>query len=91
MPEDTATEEHRHRCEVRQILRWRIERGREFAHAYIEGVEEHYTDRAGVRRTTVKQRGIRHVRGQAAAERLLADCRDQFAKGNTGEHGVWLS
>jgi hypothetical protein len=32
-------EEHRHRCEVRQVLKWRVERGSAWVHAWLERVE----------------------------------------------------
>lgn len=32
-------ETHRHRCEVRQLLRWRVERGREWLRTWLAGVE----------------------------------------------------
>lgn len=35
-----AGAEIRHRCEVRQLLRWRVEKGIEFARDYLAGVEK---------------------------------------------------
>ena len=31
-----AAEEHRHRCEVRQILKWRSDRGSAWVHAWLD-------------------------------------------------------
>jgi len=33
-------EEHRHRCEVRQVLKWRVERGSAWVHAWLDGAEK---------------------------------------------------
>lgn len=68
---DTRSEAWRHQCEVRQVLRWRNEHGREWVHEHLAGIAK--------------------KRGQPAADRLLADCIDQFGKGNSGSAGVWLS
>lgn len=76
-----ASEQHRHRCEVRQLLAWRAEFGRAWVHAYINGG-------ADGRGRHVK--GVRQQRGDAAADKLLADCGEQFAAGNDGSPGVWL-
>lgn len=32
------SEEYRHQCEVRQVLKWRKEKGSRFVHEYIAGV-----------------------------------------------------
>lgn len=61
-------EEERHRCEVRQILRWRAE-DRTKAIEYISMV--------------------RDKRSNEAAERLAADCRTQWERGNRGIKGDW--
>lgn len=34
-------DEHRHRCEVRQVLRWRAERGAEWVREWLDGVLKH--------------------------------------------------
>ncbi len=85
-PHGDATEQHRHRCEVRQILRWRLERGREWVHEFINGREV----TLGSGRKTIERKGIRQSRGDAAAERLLADCRQQWERGNDGRDGLWF-
>lgn len=87
MQEPDNSEEHRHRCEVRQILRWRQERGSTWANEFINGRME--TLASGRRVPAVK--GVRQQRGDAAADRLLADCRAQWAAGNVGNDGVWMS
>jgi len=79
-------EEYRHQCEVRQLLRWRREKGRTWVHEFIDGRTE--TATSGRKLTVVK--GIRQTRGDAAADRLKADCGAQYALGNTGEGGVWM-
>lgn len=61
-------EEERHRCEVRQVLRWRA-MDRSSAIQYLSDV--------------------RKRRGDAAADRLTADCRTQWDKGNRGIEGDW--
>ena len=33
-------EEHRHRCEVRQLLAWRAERGRQWLRDWLAGIEK---------------------------------------------------
>lgn len=33
-------EQHRHRCEVRQVLRWRLEHGREWVREWLAGVAQ---------------------------------------------------
>lgn len=82
-----SSEEHRHRCEVRQILRWRQERGRAWVHDFINGRE--VTLPSG--RKTWERKGIRQTRGDAAADRILADCAQQWGLGNDGTGGRWLS
>ncbi len=76
-----SSELHRHRCEVRQILRWRQERGRAWAHAFINGTKD---DRGRL------VKGIRQQRGDAAADRIMADCGQQWSLGNDGTGGRWL-
>lgn len=76
----TYTEQHRHRCEVRQVLLWRVERGSHWVRQWINGGR-------GVDGKPV--RGVRQVRGDAAADRLMADCVDQWMAGNRGEPGDW--
>lgn len=65
-----SDEEHRHRCEVRSVLRWRVSDGGDWVREWLAGVAK--------------------ARGQAAADRLRDDARDQWAKGSRGEPGVWL-
>lgn len=91
---DTASEEHRFRCEVRQILRWRAERGSAFAHRYING-ERHVVTKADARGRPVTReewayKGVRQMRGDEAADILMAHCMHQWAAGNDGTGGVWL-
>lgn len=33
-----ASEQHRHRCEVRQVLAWRVERGLDWVKGWLAGV-----------------------------------------------------
>lgn len=61
-------EEERHRCEVRQVLRWRAD-DRSKAIEYLSKV--------------------RKWRGDKAADRLTADCRTQWERGNRGIEGDW--
>ena len=82
MASPDCSEEHRHRCEVRQLLRWRTERGRAWVHDFINGAKDE-------RGRQVK--GIRQQRGDAAADRILEDCRRQYERGNRGEAGAWES
>ncbi|HOW49405.1 MAG TPA: hypothetical protein PLB26_17325 [Rubrivivax sp.] len=35
---DTSSEEHRHRCEVRAVLAWRVQHGQEWAQDWLDGV-----------------------------------------------------
>lgn len=76
-----ASELHRHRCEVRQILRWRQEKGRTWVHAFINGTKDDHG-------RLIK--GIRQTRSDAAADRILADCAQQWGLGNDGTGGRWL-
>lgn len=69
-------EEHRHRCEVRQILRWRKEKGREYVFRWFEGGGD-------------KGKSIAALRGQEAADRLWSECAAQWSAGNRGEKGYW--
>lgn len=66
---DTSTETHRHRCEVRQVLRWRQEHGSEWVMEWLRGAVK--------------------FRGQAAADQLEHDAREQWSRGNRGAAGVW--
>lgn len=66
---DAASARHRHRCEVRQLLRWRAEHGSEWAKDWLRGVLKH--------------------RGQAAADQLEHDAREQWQRGNRGQPGNW--
>ena len=66
---------------VRQILRWRQEKGRAWVHAFINGTKDE-------RGRPVK--GVRQTRGEAAADRILADCAQQWGLGNDGADGKWL-
>ena len=75
-----ATEQHRHRCEVRAVLRWRVSEGSAWVASWLAGG----TDANG---RAVK--GVAQIRGQAAADRLRADCAEQWAKGNRGAPGDW--
>lgn len=40
-PGSPGWERHRHKCEVDQVVDWRIKRGREFMVTYFELVEKH--------------------------------------------------
>lgn len=62
-------ETHRHRCEVRQLLRWRVEHGREWLRQWLAGVER--------------------VRGKGTLQRLEADIRQQWERGNRGARDDW--
>lgn len=64
----TWTQEYRHQCEVRQVLKWRKE-DRSHALDYLEAVKK--------------------KRGASAGEQLERDVKDQWTKGNRGEHGDW--
>lgn len=66
---EEAVEQHRHRCEVRSVLRWRVAQGSDWVDEWLTGVEK--------------------ARGKGAAERLRADCREQWRRGNRGEAGDW--
>lgn len=87
----TYTEEHRHRCEVRQVLRWRIEKGRPWVHEWLNGREETTRGKTGQPIVVVKTKGVRHQRGQAAVDRIMADCIKQWSLGNDGTGDRWLS
>jgi len=63
-----ATEDHRHRCETRQVLRWRAEDRNKAIHYLMK---------------------VRKARGDAAADKLAQDCKDQWAKGSKGIEGDW--
>lgn len=73
-------DEHRHRCEVRALLRMRQLEGREWVRAWLYGS----TGPDGKR-----VRGVADIRGQAAADRLAADAAEQWRLGNRGERGDW--
>jgi hypothetical protein len=77
---DGDVEQHRHRCEVRQVLAWTVERGGDWVHGWLYG----RTDSGGRR-----IKGVADVRGQAAAGRLRDDAREQWRRGNRGEPGDW--
>lgn len=62
-------EAERHRCEVRQLLRWRQQHGSEWAQQWLAEVAQR--------------------RGQAAADLLSADARQQWQAGNRGAAGDW--
>lgn len=71
---------NRHRCEVRQVLAWRIQRGLDWVRAWLDGG------------TIVNGRptpSIEQARGVEAAKRLRDDCRTQWAAGNRGAPGDW--
>lgn len=73
------SEQHRHRCEVRQVLAWRVEHGIEWVKAWLDG-------------TVVdgkRQRGAVDYRGKEATDRLRNDAREQWQRGNRGAHGDW--
>ena len=36
----SSDEQHRHRCEVRQLLAWRVQRGRVWLRDWLAGVEK---------------------------------------------------
>lgn len=38
LPHDERTEQHRHRCEVRQLLRWRKQHGSDWAASWLGDV-----------------------------------------------------
>ena len=63
-----SSEEYRHQCEVRQVLRWRAE-NRDKAVSYLQLV--------------------RQKRGDAKADKLERDTKEQWAKGNRGIKGDW--
>ncbi len=86
MTTDTGGEEHRHRCEVRQILQWRLSRGRSWVHEFINGRSE----AAASGKSIWVVKGIRQVRGDPAADRLMADCAQQWGLGNDGSGSRWL-
>ena len=75
-----ADEQHRHRCEVRQVLAWRAQHGGEWVNRWLYG---HQPD--GRRRV----KGVVDYRGRDAVDALVADCRAQWAAGNRGEAGAW--
>ena len=74
--EGQGDDEFRHRCLVRQILRWRVT-DREKAHGFLYG----WTDESG---NYIK--GWNERRPKSILER---DVRDQWKKGNRGENGDW--
>lgn len=63
-----SSEEYRHQCEVRQVLRWRAE-SRDKAVSYLQLV--------------------RQKRGDAKADKLERDTKEQWAKGSRGIEGEW--
>lgn len=71
---------HRHRCEVRQVLRWRVEHGMPWVQRWLYG----HQPEGGMR-----VRGVGEIRGHAALDRLVADLREQWALGNRGADGDW--
>lgn len=75
------TEVHRHRCEVRQVLRWRVEHGSPWVRRWLDGYVDQGTGR--------QVKGVRQQRGTLAASRLLADCIAQWNLGNRGADGDW--
>lgn len=77
----TYCEPHRHRCEVRQVLQWRVDRGSNWVRQWINGGRDQATGKP--------VRGVRQVRGDAAADRLLDDCLQQWQLGNRGDPGDW--
>lgn len=81
-----ASEQHRYRSEVRQLLLWRRERGSGWVHQYINGVQKVLPSGKVVH----DPKGIRQIRGDAHADRLLADCREQWSRGNDGSPGLWF-
>lgn len=82
-----ASEQHRYRCEVRQLLAWRVERGSGWVHQFINGAQKVLPSG----RIVFEPKGIRQTRGDAAADRLLADCRAQWSRGNDGtKPGLWI-
>lgn len=75
-----CSERHRHRCEVRHVLRWRFERGLQWVREWLDG---------GVIVNGRPTPSIEKVRGDAAAKRLRDDCREQWARGNRGVGDDW--
>lgn len=76
--EGEGDDEHRHRCLVRYIIRWRI-KDRDAVYKWFNG----YTDEGG-----------RYQKGWDENHKgsiLRRDVVDQWKKGNRGENNEWLS
>jgi hypothetical protein len=76
--EGEGDDEHRHRCLVRYIIRWRI-KDRDAVYKWFNG----YTDENG-----------RYQKGwdqNHEGSILRRDVVDQWKKGNRGENNEWLS
>lgn len=79
---DTASEEWRHECECMTVIAMpdRAHRIR-----YLYGVVAKWSDG----RDKVEQRGVKHIRGEAAARRIQDDCMriHEARKANTAPAG----
>lgn len=76
--EGEGDDEHRHRCLVRYIIRWRV-KDRDAVYKWFNG----YTDENG-----------RYQKGWEENHKgsiLKRDVVDQWKKGNRGENNLWLS
>ena len=76
--EGEGDDEHRHRCLVRYIIRWRI-KDRDAVHKWLRG----YTNPAG--------RWIKGWNELHEGSILESDVRKQWSLNNRGEDGKWLS
>jgi hypothetical protein len=74
--EGQGDDEFRHRCLVRQVLRWRVT-DRQYAHQFLNG----WVEKDG---RWVPGWNERHPKSI-----LERDVRDQWKKGNRGENGEW--
>lgn len=68
-------EEYRHRCEVTEWIRRRVEKGPQTGKGWLAKVLS----------------DIEKRRGRQAAERLRSDIGEQWRRGNRGEPGDWRS
>ena len=76
--EGEGDDEHRHRCLVRYILRWRV-KDRDAVHKWLNG----YTDENGR-----WKKGWNELHKDSILER---DVRKQWSLKNFGENDEWLS
>jgi len=68
MQHDDTEEQHRHRCEVRQLLRWRQERGLAWVRDWLAGVERKRGAEAAQRlRADGSEQWLRGNRGERGA------------------------